>query len=181
MFFWKVNDDKFFRMLTRQSWWIWFAVNDSSYSNSVFARSLAEFGRKTERNNVYEVEIWRISLLFFSARRVNAFARSEGACKGLFLNPSLRRLGIVALRTVKVLGRWRLVRRRRHRHHRRKIVGAIDKSVVKNRVVRRRRKKCAAASLSQDLPRVPSLGVGIERWSSLLCNFAISLRSDWST
>lgn len=40
------------------------------------------------------------SLLFFSARRVNAFARAKALVesKGLFLNPSLRRLGIVALR-----------------------------------------------------------------------------------
>jgi len=86
---------------------------------------------------------------------VNAFARVKALVesKGLFLNPSLRRLGIVALRTIEVLGRF--VRcRRRHRYRRRKIVDAIG---IKVKIVARRR-RCAAASLSQDLPRVSSLG-----------------------
>lgn len=86
--------------------------------------------------------------------------------KGLFLNPSLRRLGIVALRTVEVLEMPTICticcRRCRRRHWRKNsLIGAIDKSLVA-----RRRKR--AVSLSQNLPEVPSLGGGFNSDSSLL-------------
>jgi len=76
--------------------------------------------------------------------------------KGLFLNPSLRRLGIVALRIIEVFGRRRLVRCRRRHRYRRKIVDAIKVKIVA------RRRRCAATSLSQDLPRVSSFGDGFD-------------------
>lgn len=109
----------------------------------------------------------------FSARRVSAFARVKALVESKgFLNPSLRRLGIVALRTVEVLGRRRLVRRRRRRHRRRQIV---DKSVVK--IVARLR-KCAAASLSPKIYHGYLLS-GVDSTVIIAAvYFAISLRSD---
>ena len=72
------------------------------------------------------------SLLFFSARRMKHIRENEGACQeqGLLSKSVFKtswNCGLI--RTIKVLGRRRLVRYRRRRHHRREIVGAIDKSV----------------------------------------------------
>lgn len=79
--------------------------------NDLYEFGIREIAHRFERKrvwHVYEVEIWRITVIFFCTPRER---EDEGAwLKGLFLNLSLRRLGIVALRTVEVLERWRFVR-----------------------------------------------------------------------
>jgi len=75
-----------------------FGINDL-----LFEFGIREIAHRRKRNDTYTKLKFDESLLFFSARhmRVKALVKS----KGLFLNPSLRRLGIVALRTIEVLER----------------------------------------------------------------------------
>lgn len=125
-------------------------------SSSVFARSLAD----SEGSATTRIRSWDSTnhCYVFSARRVNARMKALVKSKGLFLNPSLRRLGIVALRTVEVLEVPTICMiccRRRCHWRKNSLIGAfigIDKSLVA-----RRRKR--AVSLSQNLPEVP-LGGG---------------------